>query len=152
MYGRDEKSFDKEKNRTSLMQSYRQREQVMRSLAKRTGNKTASAFDATAFGNLTFREAAMNDILLNTVFLANPESDREQFQREKNDKYIDFLVLKKQVKRSQDEPDEMDLYLARLEALDAGHGHQQRKTSTEENRDKALAQTGAMMLFRGMQQ
>jgi len=161
LYGRCEKTLDKEKNRKSLMESYLQREEKMRKSGRRTGKTPADAFDAAAFESITFQEAATNDILLNTIFFANPKSridegsgKQEQFQSEKNMKYVDFLAKKKQLQRSKNEPDAMDLYLAELE-LEAqeGNGHyERRKNPAERDPKKALAQTGAMMLTRAMQQ
>merc|ERR1712224_160260 len=102
------------------MESYLQREQKMRLLYRRTGKTATHAFDATEFEYFTFQEAATNDILLNTMFLTNPKSliaegseKQEQFQREKNVKLIGCPAKKKQTKN---EPDEMDRYLAEVEA------------------------------------
>jgi len=159
LYGRHEKTFDKEKSRKSLMESYLQREQNMRVSARRTG-KNLDAFEATAFENITFQEAARNDILLNTVFLANPTSlinedteKRMQFEREKNVKYIDFPAKTKQGKSLQDEePDAMDLYLDHLEAEIAKDPHRERRKIRENDPKKAFAHTGAMMVTRALQQ
>jgi len=157
-YGRDEKTFDKEKNRKFLMESYLHRENNMRVLARRTGKKPADVFDASAFELITFQEAASNDILLNTMFLANPKSlinedsgKREQFEREKNIKYIDFPAKKQ---RSQDEaPDETDLYLAKVEAQRAKNGYKDdRKNPAEQGPGKALAHSSAMLVTRALQQ
>lgn len=163
-YGRDERTFDNKTTRKSLLESYLQREQKMRLLARQTGKRpfiqAVDAFSATAFENIVFEEAATNDVLLNTMFLANgknpPEEDavkRDQFQREKSAKFVDFPAKEKELQRVQDEPDEMDLYLDRLEAQNARHGCHNGRENPREDRDpkKALAQTGGMLLVRGMQ-
>lgn len=148
LYGRDEKTFDKEKNRRMLMESYLQREKNMRVLATQS-----YAFDSTAFQDFTFQEAATNDILLNTMFLTHPKSlinedsdKQEQFQREKKVKYIE---RKQQQQLSQsEEPDEMDLYLARVEAEAA----QRKKRRNPAERHANFAQVGTVLFGRAMQQ
>jgi len=163
-YGRDERTFDKEKNRKSLLESYLQREQKVRLLARQTGKQpfiqAVDAFSATAFENILFEQAATNDVLLNTMFLANAKNPmeedavkREQFQREKSTKFVDFPAKEKQLQRSQDQPDEMDLYLAQLEAQNAKDGRNKGRHNPREDRDpkKALAQTGGMLIVRTMQ-
>eukprot|EP00746_Dinoflagellata_sp_MGD_P161515 gnl/MRDRNA2_/MRDRNA2_88696_c0_seq1.p1 gnl/MRDRNA2_/MRDRNA2_88696_c0~~gnl/MRDRNA2_/MRDRNA2_88696_c0_seq1.p1 ORF type:complete len:343 (+),score=73.78 gnl/MRDRNA2_/MRDRNA2_88696_c0_seq1:71-1099(+) len=163
-YGRDERTFDKEKTRKSLLESYLQREQKMRLLASQAGKQpfiqAVNAFTATAFENVMFEEVATNDILLNTMFLVNAKNaleddavKREQFQREKSAKYVDFPAKQKELQRVHDEPDEMDLYLAQLEAQNAKDGRHNARKNPREDRDpkKALAQTGGMLLVRGMQ-
>jgi len=156
LYGRCERTLEKEKNRKSVMESYLQREQAMRKSSRRT-----EAFDATAFENITFQEAASNDILLNTMFFANPKSlidegsgKQQQFQNEKSEKYMDFMAKKKQRYRWKNEPDETDLYLAELELEAENHlgPWEKRKNPAERDPKKALAHTGAMMIGRAMQQ
>jgi hypothetical protein len=159
LHGRDETTFDKEKNRKSLLESYIhwEREQQRQ---RRTANKSADDFDG-----ITFQEAATNDILLNSMFLANSSSNvdnnnkREQFQREKNVKYIDASVEK--VQRLQNEAkqrlqnttgmdtDAMELYIEELEAN--GVERKRRKNPAESDPKKALAHTSAMMITRGLQ-
>jgi len=160
-YGRYETTFDKEKNRKSLIESYLLREAGMRASARRTGKKSVDAFDAAAFEFVTFQEAASNDILLNTMFLPEPKSPigegsdkREQFQNEKDVKFIDLVARKKQMQSGQRaEPDETDLYLAHIEAQAALHGpRKERKNPAERDPKKALAHSSAMVLTRGLQQ
>lgn len=163
-YGRDERTFDKEKTRKSLLESYLQREQKMRLLARQTGKQpfiqAVGAFSATAFENIVFEEAATNDVLLNTMFLANGKNPldedavkREQFQREKSAKFVDFPAKEKELQRVQNEPDEVELYLAQLEAQNLKHGRNNGRKNPREDRDpkKALAQTGGMLVVRAMQ-
>jgi hypothetical protein len=161
LYGRDSKTFDKEKNRKCLIESYIQREEKVRLLARQTGKQPVlqnlGAFRASAFADIEFEDAATNDILLTTMFLANPSGEdlvkREQFQKEKSVKFMDVPAKEKQRLLMRDEPDATDIYLAQLEAGHVKKGRNGDK-NPREDRDpkKALAQTGGMLIARTMQQ